>query len=690
VGLVMQVLLNNKPYTLAQGHQVRQTMVQPLSQAIRDTGLQRRSDNEKLMRLVDRMYPLGIGWSRMDRETQRGEGGLRDATVDTGFRATTLGRLQENQTAQTESGQTPDHLRGYGHLQGELWAIFEPSVTTLGRILVRRFVASTSTWTAPSGGGMVWTDGAGQPEPWGLRVFDMKTHKGRLFEVQNRAEEDSPVAGEERYHVLRSPASIETHSAGWTNADGTGFPTSDFLPTAITRRSNFDDDMARLLDFGNVLFAALWAHPDSGDGDGTIKVYRTTDLGATWTAGAVISSVDGPKAMVVWSDPFAAGHPAIPILITSEGIYKLTTTDATFTVLFPFDANPDNGRRASVGPDGALYVGLADGKLLRLSLSGTGLIEHIVVGPPGDGFVSARQGHVNFVLPTNSEWLLVSYGGHVSGKNASIFKIDTSVIFQDPITGKRFMPWHHVHLHGTANVDLYHMATSNEDDGTPRLHFALEGSTSSVLRHIAEPLTDPDSGPAIKYQSSSFLRRPSDDLGDPQTTAGIFQSLVDAELTASETIQLQDGLDGAADDTNTRGTFNATTPILVFGEVGVAAKKWAARLNFARGGTNTNTPKLYEFEVDARNKLLDLLAFDLPIDIAKTADATRRSEEQVIADLIEASRSPVLVPLEIGRFSTNVEVRLPPEFSFEVRLSSAGVGRERIDGTCVIRVEEVV
>lgn len=534
----------------------------------------------------------------------------------------------------------------------------------------------------------------------GSRIWDMAAHKLSLF-ILFSGETREVGTSEVVYKIFSS-----TDGDAWVDASGTGWPdntgTNRYLTTTITRRNNFDDDMGRLLSWGNSLVAAIFRHGSSSDGNGTIEVLTSTDSGTNWTSRVTIPSADGPKALV---DFLTLGNVRSPVLVTAEAVYSIDIVNNTYSVIYLLDGSVNTGRWSEVGNDGALYVGTSSGKILRIAITDTNVMNVIVVGPPGDGLVTARQGYVNYMLKVSNEFLMVAYGGSAASKNASIFMIDTSVLLKDPETDKAFMPWHHMYQNATANLDIIGMAFSTEDDNTERLHFSVEGTSASVCSHIEEPFVNPDQSTTVKYQASnvSFIRLPVDDLGDPQTNAVITQGLVAANAlsatTSGEYIQHQYGLDGAADTTTTLGNYLSGTLALSFGTgaAGVAAKTIGNRLNFFRGSTNTNTPKLLEWELQAHNLLLGRRAWTFTIDIAKTVAmmpptvvANTPPEETVITNLLTAATATTLVTFTIGRM-TQTRVRVPndnpPIFHFDIVNSTAQQLGQRT-GTCTIRVEE--
>lgn len=532
--------------------------------------------------------------------------------------------------------------------------------------------------------------------------FDLIPHKDSLYALCNGGNDVTPATAETEVYGMR----VTTDGVTWTDAGGTGFPDSNTTNEYILSsdmNSGTIRDRGRLLSFGNRLVAAIFRDSASPDGDGLIEVLSSTDNAANWASDVTIPSGDGPKALVDWFD--LAGSRSI-VLVTAEGVYSIDAANDTFELIYELDGDPNNGRWAVVGNDGALWLGLGSGELIRLAITDTGHLDIITAGPPGDGFVTARQGFVTFLLKTPSEWLFVAYGGNAANKDASIFKINTQTPQRDPETGKLFFPWYHVYQHGTSNKEIRMLAYSTEDDATPRLHMSILATTgaggSDTIQHIALPLTNPKSSTAIKYKASGILRKPVDDLGDPHTNSNITQALVDADdlsaTNSDEFIEHQFGLNGAVDTTVTLGEYLSGTKTLNFGSgKGVSAKKIGNRYNFNRGSTNTNTPKLQESEIQSYHHLLGRLAWDFTIDIDKTAEdnAPAAVVGQTIAETIIAAIKTVVASVPLVTFTiaqeTQTNVRIPndrpPIFNLTTINASGAVLGDRT-GFITVRVEE--
>lgn len=664
------------------------------SNPFRLQGVQATKDDPSVNRFRSSSFPKGIGFAKMNRETGRGVGGLLDSTCETGFGPVTLGKLHETQT----HAAVADHCKKMVNFKSDFWGLFEEDFSGGADLLVcRKWGATSDNWT---GGGTIHTAATTAHSP---RGFDMIAHGKLLYEVHS----ESDGTPDHIYKVDTSP-----DGATWSDASGTLFPddvnANSYLTSAICARNAFDDDMAKLLSFGNFVILAIYLHPDSADGDGTIAVFSTVDAGANWSAEGTVPSGSGPKALLDWYN--LAGERS-PILITAEGIYSIDLTNDTIGLMQALDGDPLNGRCSKVSNLGDLYVGLGTGQLQVFSLTGTGRLSSFISGPPGDGLVEARQGHVTCMFPVR-EWMLVAYGGHAASTFASIFKIDSQVIFTDPETNKAYNPWHHVWEDATGNLDIVTMAYSPEDDATPRLHWAMEGTAATINYHIEEPFVHPNQSTTVKYQATGILRIPDDDLGDPHSQANVVQVMVDADdLTAGvagsggssdEFITVRYGINGASDTTTTFGDFLSGTLVLLFGasEEGIAARRVGINLLFDRGSTATKTPKLNEFEIQAYHNYVDKLYWEFDIDIDATAQGVTKPalvadtdiHETIITAIKTVATSATGVTLTVGDMTqTPVQcpANQPPLFALRV-VDSDKNRRGYSTGFCHIKLVDAV
>lgn len=654
-------------------------LAQVLSQAFRTTGVQQRSDNTKVNRFVQRDYDLGVGWKRIDRETGRGIGGCWFATADIMHRAVVLPLLHNSQTHASPA----DHLRKTVDFKGKTWGFFEKDYSASNETLlvVREWDGATATWTGGT------TISGTLDNAFGLRVWDAVLHQGYmmgLIILDDLDDDGSGNNGDDHYSVVRSNDGTTWEDvAGQINgADG------QWIPDTVARRNNFEDDYGKALSFGTTLLIAVYADPDSTDGDGTIKVYKSTDAhtalagAATFTEVVSVPSGSGPRALVNFE--------GTPHLVTIEGTYEisLSASTATQTAYGQLTGDPDDGRGAIVAKNGYFFIPMGSGDIRRVVES-----TDTIIGPAtraafleSDGLPEEFQGHVTRMVDTPSPWLAIAYGGTESGKQAWI-------AFFDKDSG-RFVP---KYVETDTDVPIINLHYSAFDDATPRLHFALEGASASELYDLEKPLSSPLTGVEQSFQESGYVRNPHDDLGDPQTEGGVFVALVDAEdLSDDDTgeyVTISYGLDGDDDDTVELGDFLSEKVRLTLGSGrGVAAKKVATRLTLHRGSTATNTPKVYETEVNARKKLQTLLGYRVPIDLAETARRQRVSVGTVLDRIGALVDTAVLFPVKLDTADGELlmEVADRAETRKQLHQSVTRTVGEVNGGVVVLDLEEVV
>ena len=641
--------------------------------SIRVQGEQQRKDST-LAPVFRYGWHQGVGWSRMDRETGRGMNGLRDSTAETRFHIVEAALLHESQT----HAQPADAIVAYVHAYGDFWGIFNErrngdgagnSPTDL--VVCRKFTSSSDEWGS---GGTVQTaanvnTNASDP----IRAFDAFFHKGDIYVLF--CHDVHGTSADTVYQIHKSPDGFASTS---TDVGGTNWPdgsSNNYVLNAIGSRRNFDDDYARGMDFGNKAIVALYEDPDTSDGSTSqVLVYYTSNKGTAWTAGAVIPSDSGPKALVRWLDPFSSPPTDSPVLITAEGVYRVDSGGTTFDLIYALDGDPNNGRRSVVGLDGSLYVGLGSGQISKLTALPSGGLKVTNAGPPGDGLVSARQGHVNYMLAIPERWLIVAYGGHAADKNAGVWAIEYQVQ-TDLESGAEYQVWHHLYKESDDNIDITALGFSTEDDATPRLHFALEGASTFEMYHLEDPLVSgAATGVTQKKQSPavSYIEFPQDSLGNPSKEGAVFAASVEADdlsgtaSSSDEYIEVEYGLDGAVSTTVSNfGNFISSDKELQFGRsnqnidgqtesgtpVGVAATSITSRLIFNRGSTNTNGAKLLDFALEARYKANQLNGFVIPIDMGLSARAQNATVETVESRLKTVRESQVLVPVKFDSFA---------------------------------------
>ena len=506
----------------------------------------------------------------------------------------------------------------------------------------------------------------------GVRAFDACLHKGICIVIGSAA-----GGNEQRVMAWKS-----TDMTTWTEIDGANWPTGNLLTTTVTRRNNYNDDFARLLDDGNKLWAFV-----RDDANNEIECLTSVDSGANWVAEFQIPSTDGPKGAAIWFD--RAGT-QFPLLATAEGIYSLDAANNVFVKEIALDGQAGNGRFMTVGDDGNLYIPLSDDDVLQARFSGQGStgdptlhLERIGPMAAHDGLPAVWRGDAHYVTSGNSvgglatRWLWTAYGGSGAGKTGTIMCYDYAASAK-----QEFPVWHCFHdaqensVSGMGqNVVITQLGLSAEDDGTPRLHATAEAAAASLMFEFAEPTVNHFAqGVTGKYLQNSYIQFAEDDHGDPHTSGALHIGRLDgAELANdadnNEEIEWTFGL---LNDNFTFGTapgaFAADVTSIALGSgLGVSATGSVHQLTFERrSGTTSERAVLHEFEVQYSKRVQTLKGYEILIDLDQSnkAEATYStwedkisSVEDTIAQLETVEASAVTVPLVIGSLATiNVEV----------------------------------
>ena len=222
----------------------------------------------------------------------------------------------------------------------------------------------------------------------------------------------------------------------------------------------------------------------------------------------------------------------------------------------------------------------------------------------------------------------------------------------------------------TANQKIEWLDVGSGDDGTPRLHFANRTATSaSTAKFLEQPLVNPRSGVSIKREDDSsgvtgYVDLPYIDLGMPHENKNFLRAHVNGEdlnsSAADEYITIQYGTDDDARTTTALGNYTSATTVNTFASnAGVSGKNIGMRVNFLRGSTNTDSPKLKDLIVEGMivpgNGNLSY-QHEITIDIDQTATATGLSTESVYSNLKTLLATVTQVDFEFGAESRKVTV----------------------------------
>jgi len=204
----------------------------------------------------------------------------------------------------------------------------------------------------------------------------------------------------------------------------------------------------------------------------------------------------------------------------------------------------------------------------------------------------------------------------------------------------------------------------------------------------------PNSGVTFSYETPGDLQLPEFGGNAPEEDGSFLQVQASADdlVDGAEVIDFEYGVNGAT-PTTAGPTMNATNHRQALGSsLGVSARTLRSNLEFNRGVTTGNTPKLREFVLLYRKKPAFLNGYELDIDLRATANPGR-SYAQVVADLETVIDSQTLVEFkEYGRDTTKyVEVPVGGfAFGDWIDAKSGHVAQGGREGMLNIRLEEVL
>jgi hypothetical protein len=500
-------------------------------------------------------FNLGLGRNRVASDSARNlleYRRFRDATADTRFIDVRLPILSE---PTTHTGL--EVLRAMADFKGNVWGLWED--TSSADIISRDLTGATLAW---GNGGTVSTGTTAV-------ALDLFPHKNKLFAM----------------YAINNDIVVEfsTDAATWTPATTT-IVSIDAAHLANSVTANEDIDAGLLEEIGGLLVAVIW-----DETDGTVTFFSSVDGGVVWVdQGNDIASGNGPQGVAVMNGIDNADKLYVCL---REGLFEIdTATSGSWTnrKVFSLTAHTDNGRRMSVHSDGALWFaqGVDDDSVpIVYQLFTAEGVRRFEVVPndlgSGDGVVTEMLGPIRAMFSSGG-FMYAAMGGGKAARNARI------VAHNDG-------GWHTVLRHGTANEEVEPIFLTGEDDGTPRLLYAIRTSTSATTaKFLGQPNANPRSGVTINRESSGYLDMPFIDGGMPLISGAWLRIGVSAEdlssSTSGEYIDVKYGKDGEARTVNDAGDILSGTSELRLPSatrgLGEASKALAARLVLNRDDTD--------------------------------------------------------------------------------------------------------
>lgn len=641
------VLIDSKPYLIPKGMEIKHGSALGFPIVVANTARRTPSDRTLIdTAILKSPYSIGL-------LNATGIGGLEinriwdERNINALFPGRiTLGPLRQTTTITGFPNVFTVRQTG-GFTEGLANLFIFGSTDTIGSVEpIWYFVASTTTWTnatySADLGITADTIVAGVVQV-GATVFAAS----RLLHVSG---------GGDKYTALSTTLAAWSYRAAGAN--------SESLPSSFDR-------LAFLGEHNNELYSVGFINA-SGNA-GLIKRDVTTTGALTWTAvGNTVSGANGtePRGFAKWHDRSNATD---FFFTTAIGLYWVDISAGTTSLVWPF-RNPRGSYTGflAVGPDDAIYF--ADGPNVgRFTWTDAGQrVDYI--GPSSfddpdilwDGLPADKQGDVTCLARSNNRpWLYVGVGGLTSTTNAWIGIYNVK-------TGR----WNCPYRGGTAQRAILGLFESAQDDGVVRLHVA-ENNTSSAGGDqdpvFFERITsNPASDTAYKFAASGVITTSWFDAGFPVAIKGFLTDYVVAEgLTTDETIAFKFATNGGA--LGASQTIDSTTsPPRVFtdgaGAVGTAARRIQMEITLARGGTNTNSPKLIasqlSYFVRAGLKEDDTAAeeFEVPIELNPRAyrgrGTGRKSLHDIINTLIDLTEAGTLKTIVYGPDTGGINKKL--------------------------------
>ena len=632
---------------------------------------------EQFQSLIFPNFTLGIGrdriasdsWDKID-EYRR----FYDATGDTRWESGTYGPIQEEDS--THTGW--EVVRASVSFKGDFGAMWEDSGGF--DLLFRTYTGSTNTFDVPGGGGDIFVTADVNAAKVGLDLHAHKTHMLALVASQND-------------HIVQRTSAVTTNFAN---------PTTQITPNLLSDSVTAGEDIdAGLLEtVGGEAVAVIWH-----ENNGTITFFSSTDAGDVWTdEGTDIPSGNGPQGVAVMvgvdnEDKLYVG--------TREGLWEVDTAPATWTtrLVFPMVPDDDNCRRMTLHSDGALWFAQGVDNtstpiVYRMFVSnGQRTIEQVPNDfSLGDGLPAAAAGPIHW-MESAQGMMYVSAGGNASGDNARIWCHN----------GKG---WHSMRRHETANQKIEWIAASADDDGTPRLHYAVRtGTSASDANFLAQPFVDPASGVSIKREATGYIDLPFVDFGHPHESKNVLRvgingkDLVD---TSNEYINVDYGSTSDLGAPTARGSFTdlgdflpAVGRITLATNVGLSARTFALRVNIITNTAgNTTAGVLFDVSIDGYAVLPPTDTFEFQVDLKATDELLGAAPGTTSANLNTARAETLLLALTYADLGT-IYVRIPPTpagLVYSEEIVDTGVGgasttadaSQRRQGVALVRVTQPI
>jgi len=392
-----------------------------------------------------------------------------------------------------------------------------------------------------------------------------------------------------------------------------------------------------LLSFGTTMLIALW-----DNSAGQVLIYKTTDEGVNWTSVCSMASAGPALGMVAWVDQDGND---VPWLRLRESWGQIDLTNSVYIPIVNVPAEASTAKGMEVW-GGILHVPEQEGHNRCYYSDGA-----LVVQPMGlnkeSGLTTTRQGHTT-ALTRSNRWLFNAYAGVTATGKAGVYAWDGEA-------------WHHIYLHGAANLKILDIAVSSADDDLTRLHIIVLTAADAVTMYYLDYILDnPSQNTSIKFGDGKTIYTPKFSAGMDEITGVLLRDDMSATglsaTTSDEYVKVWYSADGAA--FAELGDFLSGDTDLDFASgVGVSFKN-VQFVYYLYNNTNTNKVSMVYPVLKFRKKPVTRWARYFTIDIKETAaHDISRSKETIISALKTAKDSQTLLALIIEQAtSVNVDI----------------------------------
>ena len=489
-------------------------------------------------------------------------------------------------------------------------------------------------------------------DPWGVVAaavggtssspVDLISHKTRMIALSSNEDD----------HLTHH----STDGVTWT-VSSTPI-TAGLLADDTTAHEDID---AGLLASGETeLYAAVWDE----DG-GTVTFFSSTNVGTAWSDETLdIASGNGPQGIAIYPDIDGVDKLYVG---TREGLYLVDTSLSTWTAthVYPMPPHNDNCRRMTVH-QGALWFGQgvnddSPAPVIKMTVQGDSRIFDTRMGlDQGDSLTVDALGPIRR-MKSSGKYLFVSMGGGAASRKGRVMVHNGQ-------------GWHTARQNGTADQEIQWIDVSPDDDGTQRLLYSVRTDANTHdVNFLANPTVNPESGVALKYESSGFIDLPYVDGGLPhhkKTWAKNSVNAIDISAsTSGEYINVDYGVDDGSGGLQARnstdlGNILSGTSQLEFGSgAGVGSVNLGARINLHRdGGSTAHSPVLHDVDFSFWPVIPHLERYTFLVDLNSTAQARGQNVRDVISDLETCLDLATLPAFKYAGVSTNVRVESVQSF----------------------------